>query len=180
MKVKYICFMCICFCTLLAQVAIADSVLNHKITAKQVADKLPEFSDTVCNFTQEKSVKNSTNGEIILKSGGNFKFEKNKGVTFETTYPVKTVASYTTEQNKHVNSIVKAIANKNYSYLEKNFDIYYLPYSKNKWELALKPKKQSKAATALKLINIKGEKSIDNMLIDTQNSKTIINYTNCK
>ena len=65
------------------------------------------------------------------------------------------------------------------AYLEKNFDIYYLSSSNNRWELALKPKKDSKAAAALKLINIKGRNGIDNMVIDTQNSKTTINYTDC-
>lgn len=180
MKAKNIFFISLCSVMLLAHSAAADSVLNHKITAKQAADKLPEFSDAACRFTQEKSVKNSSTGEVTLKSGGNFKFEKANGVTFETTYPVKSVSSYTTEQNKHVSSIVKALANKNYTYLEKNFDIYYLPSANNRWELALKPKKDSKAAAALKLINIKGQNGIDNMVIDTQNSKTTINYTNCK
>ncbi len=170
----------ICFSSLFLQSAKADSIFNHKISAKLAAQNLPEFSDTACRFTQEKAVKNSSAGEVILKSGGNFKFEKDKGVTFETTYPVKSVASYTTEQNKHVSSIVKALANKNYTYLEKNFDIYYLDEKNNRWELALKPKNDSKAAAALKLISIKGQKVIDNMIIDTQNSKTTINYTNCK
>ena len=180
MKTKNILFIFLCFVILFSQKAAADSVLNHKISAKLAAEKLPEFSDTACRFTQEKSVKNSSAGEVVLKSGGNFKFEKAKGVTFETTYPLKSTTSYTTEQNRHVSSIVKALANKNYTYLEKNFDIYYLAGSNKSWELALKPKNDSKASAALKLISIKGKKIIDNMVIDTTNSKTIINYTDCR
>ncbi len=182
MKIKNI--LCILFLLLVTGLgtmrANADSIFNHQITAKEAAKNLPEFSDTSCKFTQEKSVKNSTTSTVTLKSGGNFKFEKEKGVTFSTTYPVKSVASYTTDQNKHISSIVKALANKNYTYLEKNFDIYYMSLQNNRWELALKPKKGSKPAAALKLINIKGQKVIDNMVIETQNSKTAINYTDCK
>ena len=182
MKIKNI--LCIVFLLLVTGLvtlrADADSIFNHKITAKEAAKNLPEFSDTSCKFSQDKIIKSSASECVTLKSKGNFKFEKDKGVTFETTYPVKSVTSYTSSQNKHVSSIVKALANKNYTYLEKNFDIYFLQTQDKHWELALKPKKDSKAAAALKVINIHGKSKIDKMIIDTQNSKTTINYTDCK
>ena len=182
MKTKY--FLCITFLLLAAaiftQSATADNILNHKISAKEVAKKLPEFKNTTCKFTQDKTIKSSSAESVTLKSKGNFKFEKDKGVTFETTYPVKSVTSYTSAQNRHISSIVKALANKNYTYLEKNFEIYYLQIPDKNWELALKPQKDSKASSALKIISIKGKTKIDSMIIDTQNSKTTIRYTDCK
>lgn len=158
----------------------ADSVFNHNVSAKYVAENLPVFSDSSCKFSQEKSMKNNSTGEIKLKSGGNFKFEKDKGVTFETLYPVKSVSSYTSAQNKQVSSIIKAIANKNYTYLERNFDIYFQKNNTKDWELALKPKKDNKASAQLKSITIKGQRVIEYMVIDTLNSKTSIHYTDCK
>lgn len=179
MKTKFLFILLTAF-VLNAACVYADSILNHKSSAEQAAAQLPEFNDAACKFTQEKTMKNTGNKDIILKSSGNFKFEKARGITFETLSPVKSVSSYTSAQNKQISSIIKAIANKNYSYLEKNFDIYLQKTGQNNWELALKPKKENKASAQLKLINIKGQKVINNMVIDTLNSKTSINYTDCK
>lgn len=179
MKAKL--FFILVFTFVLTSVSVyADSVFNHKVSAKYVAGNLPVFSDSSCKFTQEKSMRNNSTGEIKLKSGGNFKFEKDKGVTFETLYPVKSVSSYTSAQNKQVSSIIKAIANKNYTYLERNFDIYFQKNNAKIWELALKPKKDNKASAQLKSITIKGQRVIEYMVIDTLNSKTSIHYTDCK
>lgn len=179
MKAKL--FLILVFTFVLTSVSVyADSVFNHNVSAKYVAENLPAFSDSSCKFTQEKSMRNNSTGEIKLKSGGNFKFEKDKGVTFETLYPVKSVSSYTSAQNKQVSSIIKAIANKNYTYLERNFDIYFQKNNAKVWELALKPKKDNKASAQLKSITIKGQRVIEYMVIDTLNSKTSIHYTDCK
>lgn len=179
MKAKL--FFILVFMFVLTSVSVyADSVFNHKVSAKYVAENLPAFSDSSCKFTQEKSMRNNSTGEIKLKSGGNFKFEKDKGVTFETLYPVKSVSSYTSAQNKQVSSIIKAIANKNYTYLERNFDIYFQKNNTKDWELALKPKKDNKASAQLKSITIKGQRVIEYMVIDTLNSKTSIHYKDCK
>lgn len=179
MKAKL--FFILVFMFVLTSVSVyADSVFNHKVSAKYVAENLPAFSDSSCKFTQEKSMRNNSTGEIKLKSGGNFKFEKDKGVTFETLYPVKSVSSYTSAQNKQVSSIIKAIANKNYTYLERNFDIYFQKNNTKDWELALKPKKDNKASAQLKSITIKAQRVIEYMVIDTLNSKTSIHYTDCK
>lgn len=157
----------------------AQNVLNYKIGAKQAAASLPEFADASCKFTQEKTIKNTSSAPVILKSGGDFKFVKSKGVIFETTYPVHTVSSYTSSQNKQVSAIIKAISEKNYSYLEKNFDIFYLKTPAD-WEIALKPKKDSKTASQMKMIYIKGKTHISKMNIETVNSKTSIQFTECR
>lgn len=157
----------------------AQNVLNYKIGAKQAAASLPEFADASCKFTQEKTIKNTSSAPVILKSGGDFKFVKSKGVIFETTYPVKSVSSYTSAQNKQVSTIIKAISEKNYSYLEKNFDIFYLKTPAD-WEIALKPKKDSKTASQMKMIYIKGKTHINKMNIETVNSKTSLQFTECR
>ena len=36
-------------------------------------------------------------------SNGNFKFVKNEGVYFETTYPIKSTVSYTNKDYKQIN-----------------------------------------------------------------------------
>lgn len=160
------------------QTAFAQDVMKNKVSAKQVATILPEFNDTVCKFQQQKAIKNDSS-YVNLSSGGNFQFIKTKGVIFETTYPVHSVSSYTSAQNKQVSSIIKAISEKNYSYLEKNFDIFFVNKSQT-WELALTPKSDSKIASQMKKIYIKGTKHIDYMRIETLNSKTSIQFTGCR
>ena len=101
----------------------ANDVLNYPSSAKSVTKILPEFIDTSCQFQQEKIMKTGPNTEVKLQSGGDFKFIKTQGVVFDTTYPVQSSVSYTSEQNKQIEAIVKALSDKNYAYLEKNFDI---------------------------------------------------------
>ena len=59
--------------------AYAAGIFDYPIAPKDVAEKLPELKSVECTFEQEKVLNNRT-----LKSGGNFKFIKDKGVIFET------------------------------------------------------------------------------------------------
>ena len=111
-----------CFFILKTVTAAAD-VFNYPATAKNAAAQMPEFESTKCKFKQNKYMIAS---KINLVSGGNFQFVKDEGVSFETTYPIHSETSYTTSNNKNINAIVKAIINKNFSYIEKNFEIYYM------------------------------------------------------
>lgn len=176
MKIKLSALL-LCF-FMCAGIACSNEVMKHKVSAKQAASSLPGFNNASCKFQQQKTVKNASSS-VTLKSGGNFEFVKSNGVVFETTYPVHSVSSYTSSQNKQVSSIIKAISEKNYTYLEKNFDIYYLKKSLG-WELAFTPKAGSKTASQMKKIYIKGVKHIDYMDIETMNSKTSIQFTECR
>ena len=169
------CIVSLCTC------AFADSVFSHKISAENAAKKAPVFESACCKFSQQRQMK-STN--TILKSGGNFKFIKDKGVVFETTYPIQSTASYTSGQNKIVNRVIKAITNKYYSYLEKNFDIYNMESSTG-WVLALKPRADGQLQGEMKSIQIfgtttNGKGLINKIIIDTTSIKTTQIFTDCK
>ena len=111
-----------------------------------------------------------------MKSGGNFQFIKNKGAIFETLYPIRSTVSYTSSQNKQINDIIVAISNKNYSYLDKNFNLYY-EKTNGLWTIGLKPKKGSVASSQLHDIIIKGKEDIQNIKISTiKNGVTDISF----
>ena len=155
-------------------VCTADDIFSHKVRPKDIS--IPEFKNASCKFTQEKYLNNSTN---VLKSGGDFQFFAKKGVIFNTLYPVKYTTSYTSGQNKYITDIIISISKKDYSYIEKNFDIYFQKYG-SKWELALKPKAKSPAASHLKNIIISGNTGIDQININTlNNGSTKLNFTQC-
>ena len=144
--------------------AFASGVFNYPITAKDAAEKLPELNSIECTFEQEKIFNNKT-----LKSGGDFKFLKDRGVIFETLYPIKSVSSYTTDQNKQINDIITGIANKNYSFIKKI-----------NWTFALRPKEKSPTSSQLESITIYGKNYIKKIDIKTKNgSSTSINF-NCR
>lgn len=160
----------------------AEGIFSHKTTAQKVVSVMPEFESKSCKFSQSKIM---TSSSAALKSSGNFKFIKNQGVIFETTYPIHSESSYTASQNKKINNIVKSVVNKNYSYLEKNFDIYYISTGAGKWMLALRPLQNSPAKEGMKSIQITGETKskqgiITKMLIETPNASTTINFTDCR
>lgn len=151
--------------------AFADTVFNHLSTAENVSKYIPELKSINCKFTQEKTLQNKT-----LKSGGNFYFVKNEGIRFETLYPVKTTTDYTAAQNKKINSIIKAIANKNYAYIKKNFIIYFIN-EKDSWTLALKPKPKTQAYGQLQSVIITGKSVIHQININpTNGNNTKINF----
>ncbi len=157
----------ILFATLfIAQSTMANGIFDNPTTPWDVAEKLPPLDNISCKFTQEKSFKNKT-----VKSGGNFEFIKDKGVIFETLYPVKSTSTYTSEGNKQINGIITGIANKNYSYINKNFNLFYIS-SATDWTLALKPKEKSPAFGQLESIIINGTNNINKMIIKTTNGVT--------
>ena len=75
-----------------------------------------------------------------------------------------------------MNDVIVAISNKNYAYLDKNFDLYY-KHENNSWIVGLKPKKSSVAASQLHDIIIKGKTDINNIKINTvKNGITDISF----
>ena len=83
-------------------------------------DKEEPLNNISCKFRQEKQTSN-----ILLKSSGDFVFDKSKGVTFYTTYPIKSTTSYSTREYRQINNVITAISNKSYSRLEKDFKFYF-------------------------------------------------------
>ena len=166
-------FLAVIFLTLFVVPEVsAGNVFDYPANAADVAEKLPQLHSVVCKFTQEKTLKNKT-----LKSGGNFEFIKDKGVIFETLYPVKTTSSYTSSQNKQISDIITGIANKDYSFINKNFNLFYISENLN-WTLALTPKKKSPAYGQLESIIIYGKDDINSLKINTTNGmNTSINFS---
>ena len=148
-----------------------ENVFSHRETSKNIAKNMPSLKDAVCTFTQEKTI-----GSTSLKSGGNFKFINSKGAIFETEYPIKSTISYTSAQNKQMNEVIMAISNKNYSYLDKNFDLYYMKKN-NIWTVGLKPKENSPASTQINTIIVNGQVDIKQIKISTvKNGTTDISF----
>lgn len=149
----------------------SDDIFNHPSTSKAISSQMPKLKDVSCKFTQEKYI-----GSAVLKSGGNFQFVKNKGAIFETLYPIKSTVSYTSAQNKQMNDVIVAVSNRNYSYLDRNFLLFYKKENNN-WTIGLKPKKCSVTASQLHDIVIKGSVDINNIKIDTiKNGITDIHF----
>lgn len=158
-------FLCANFCFAL------ESVFSHPETSKNIAKNMPVLKNAACTFTQEKTI-----GSTVLKSGGNFKFIKNKGAIFETEYPIKSTVSYTSSQNKQMNEVIMAISNKNYSYLDKNFDLYFIK-NNDIWTVGLKPKQGSPASTQIYNIIVNGQVDIKQIKISTiKNGTTDISF----
>lgn len=134
--------------------------VENKLSAKEFAEQMPDLKDVSCIFKQERKV-----SDMVFTSGGNFRFIENKGVVFETIYPIKITSSYSSNQNKQINDIILAVSNKNFSYLEKNFD---LDFSKQdeKWQFMLHPKNDN-IKNHLNSVTINGTLNIDKIVIDT-------------
>lgn len=151
------------------------NVFSHPANVENIV--MPQFENVSCKFTQTKTIPNSISQ---IKSGGNFKFIKDKGVIFETNFPVQMTTAYTSEENKRISSIISAFNQKNYSYLNKNFNIFYEKNS-SVWTLALKPKPESKINSHIGSIVINGEKYINTLDINTiKTGSTKINFTDCR
>ena len=149
------------------------SVFEHEQNLNYISKQLPELQNITCKFRQEKFIPASS---ITLKSSGDFKFEKEKGVTFYTTYPIKSTVSYTSGEYKQINNIITAISNKSYSKLEQDFKFYF---QKNNayWTLGLAPKTSSPTHKYLKYIQIEGNNDISKIVITTSdNVKTTIHF----
>ena len=166
MKNKFLCFIIIFLASILQCQA---DIFEHKIDVQNLGKKLPVLNNIECNFKQEKILKNITKPLI---SGGNFKFDKTKGIFFETTYPIKTTTSYTSKDYEQINDIILAISNKKYSKLDKTFDFYYQT-NIDTWILGLKPKKNTGADKYIESIVIHGTDNINQIVISMQDgSKT--------
>ena len=151
-----------------------DLVLAYAVTPEKVY--LPQYRSVSCNFTQVKTIPNSA---AEVKSGGIFKYRSDNGVIFETTYPVRATVAYTTEQSKKISEIISAITRKDSTYLNQNFDLYYIKNEKD-WRLSLTPKKTSKTASVMQSIIIEGAQYINQIDINTiKSGNTKINFTGC-
>ena len=131
--------------------------------AREIAEQIPELKNISCKFTQKKIQE-----DLVLNSGGNFKFISDKGVVFETLYPIKMITTYNSPRNKHINDIILAVSKKDYTYLDKNFDLSFTKLD-DKWQLVLNPKKDV-IKKHLNSVTIDGSKDIDRIFIDTVNS----------
>ena len=60
----------------------SDDIFNHPSTSKAISSQMPKLQDVSCKFTQEKYI-----NSVVLKSGGNFKFVKSKGMINFVTEP---------------------------------------------------------------------------------------------
>ncbi len=145
------------------------NVFEHPQTLSNITGQLPELNSITCKFRQEKTVSTAK-----LKSSGTFKFVKNEGVTFYTTYPTTFTTTYNSSEYKQINDIINAISNKSYSKIEKAFNFYF-DKTQDNWQLGLKPKSNHPSAKYLKSIEIYGKSYINQMIITTVNStKTTI------
>ena len=155
-------------CLLLIQPAYAN-VFEHEAQLDKIVKELPELNSIKCKFRQEKQISN-----ILLKSSGDFTFDKGKGVIFYTTFPVKSTTSYTSCEYRQINSVIAAISNKSYSRLQKDFKFYFHREAQ-RWELGLIPKSGTPAYDYLKSIEINGRENIDKIVILTcDKTKTTI------
>lgn len=152
-------------------ISVSGSVFEHPAKLENIADEIPRYENVSCKFTQEKTLPKS---DIILKSAGNFKYEKDKGVTFYTIYPIKSTTSYTNKEYKHINNVISAITNKSYSKLEKDFQFYY----ESGWKLGLVPKKDSHAHSYLKSVEVEGNKDMITkiVILTVDSGKTSIKF----
>lgn len=152
------------------------SVYSSVFAAMPADITLPQYRLVSCNFTQVKTIPNSA---AEVKSGGIFKYRSDNGVIFETTYPVRATVAYTTEQSKKIAEIISAITRKDSTYLNQNFDLYYIKNEKD-WRLSLTPKKTSKTASVMQSIIIEGAQYINQIDINTiKSGNTKINFTGC-
>ncbi len=104
-----------------------------------LSKNLPDLQSVNCKFVQERKFSTSK-----VKSSGNFKFVKGKGVYFVTTYPVKSVSSYTSSNNKYINDVILAVSKKNFSKIEKDFDLNFSkPKQGQCWNIYMSAKNEN-------------------------------------
>lgn len=124
----------------------------EKTPASVVAGSLPDLNSVNCKFVQERIFSGTT-----VKSSGDFKFIKDKGVYFMTTYPVKATSSYTASNNRYINDIILAVTKKNFSKIDKDFDMFLQKSPKNSsWRVDLRAKNEN-IKNHIELIKIFGD-----------------------
>lgn len=149
-------------------------VYEHPAPLSNIAEQIPEMGSIKCKFKQEKSIQNISKP---LVSEGDFEFVKDRGVYFNTTYPIKSAVNYTNKNYKQINDIVNAISAKKYQRLEKEFNFYFLGKSNN-WTLGLKPKQNSSVKDYISSITIQGSDYINQInVVQTNGNKTVIWFT---
>ena len=173
MNLKYkifLSFFILCFNLLCA----TAGVFEHEVNLKDISANLPELNSIDCKFAQEKQIPQA---KMILKSSGDFKFVKSQGITFYTTYPIKSVTSYNTKEYRQINNIINAISAKSYTRLERDFKFYYTGNT-NCWTLGLLPRKESPIFNYLKSIEITGNESmiLNMMILSADSTKTKIRF----
>ena len=151
-------------------IPVSAELYDKEEALNKISENIPALNNINCKFRQEKQTSN-----IVLKSSGDFVFDKNKGVIFYTTYPIKSTTSYTTREYRQINSIIIAISNKSYSKLEKDFKFYFQKQD-GVWTLALMPKPASQVYNYLKTIEISGGNDKINkiMILTCDKMKTTI------
>lgn len=126
-----------------------------------ITSSLPDLNSVDCKFVQERIFSGTT-----VKSSGDFKFIKGKGVYFMTTYPIKAESSYTAANNRYINDILLAVTKKNFSSIEKDFDIFFQKIPSNeRWQVDLRAKNEN-IKNHIELVKIFGDnKHITQILI---------------
>lgn len=149
--------------------AVLANVFEHEKSLEYISQKIPPLNGVNCKFYQEKYTAGT-----VLKSSGDFSFDKNKGITFYTTFPIKSTVTYNSKESRKVNEIITAISNKSYSRLEKEFQFFYT----DGWTLGLLPKKGTQAYDYLKSIEIKGNQNmiVEITILTTNSTKTKIRF----
>ena len=146
-------------------------VYDYPAKLESVVSQIPKMENVDCKFRQEKHLKNIAKPIV---SGGDFKFVKNKGVYFYTTYPIKSYVDYTNQNYKQINDVIKALTSKKYSKLEKEFK-FYMTKNSNQWTLGMRPKEKSGAYNYLSNITIEGDNYIRKIdIVQTNGNMTKI------
>ena len=154
--------------------ALAGNVYNYPVNLEEITQHIPTMGNISCEFRQEKYLQNIAKPII---SGGHFEFIENKGVIFHTTYPVNSTVDYTNKNYKQINDIVKAVATKKYSKLEKDFKFYFDRTATN-WTLGMRPKPESEISNYISSITINGDDYIRGIdIVQINGNKTVIWFT---
>ncbi len=151
-----------------------DLIFQHLARPESVF--IPQYRAVSCKFTQNKTIPST---QTVIESGGKFRFNASSGVVFETLYPVVNTAVYATDKDKRLGALIAAIARKDYTYLNNNFELFYIRNGVS-WRLALKPKVASRASGIMESIIIAGGKYIEQIDIKTPRSGNMkITFSEC-
>lgn len=123
--------------TLIGVIPSNANMLAQKTPVYQIEKNLPELKSVRGKFEQEKFI-----GKKVLVSSGTFEFQKGNGVVFNTTYPIKSRTEYSSKNNRYVNDVILAISKRNFSVLEKNFDMYMKTEKDYTWYIFMTVKNQ--------------------------------------
>ncbi len=164
---KILYFIIIIIFFMLPEYVFAD-VWENQVQIENITAKLPEIKSIKCKFRQEKLLPDI---EKPILSSGDFEFIENNGVYFYTTYPVKYTVDYTNKNYKQINDIIRAISEKKYKKLEKEFNFYFQENKPN-WIVGLKPDENQKTADFLYSILIEGSDYIQKIKIEMHNGSS--------